>query len=589
MKFSERLRSFREGQGFSQQEFAELLGIGRITVVRWENGTSKPSSLAAEKLERVGFGKISRNDTKDVSTPRLSLNGKGGQSTFLPNADIRKSINIGSTVYGFNPSPYVLNGPEDQLPFFEQLYKLQEINNLPCSENEYAKRLSVVRDVDSLGVTAQFSLENPKDIAKHWNPNYGSHGWHRYVGRFPPQLVRALINHFGAKRGEVVCDPFAGSGTTLVESRLLGLRGIGIEVCPLSCLISRTKSKFPLQTDSLEDTVRLLGDFYEQKWSRFVAGRNVNELAYQEILGRPGNSIPQFPNYDKWMNQDALLGSSIIVEFAESLSGYIRDAVCCALSASMRSIGNVDVDVVRAEYSKKPRGSVDVLKLVQRALRRMLFDIDNMSRTHVDFISSEDNIQVIGKSMLEAQISPGEIDYIITSPPYGVESLSYLRTHLLSYRCLQPILSYDPYSFNEKIIGAEYVDDNGKITPNWEAASYSPTFTNFFEGTMKGVDTKKLIQRKYMMMHFFDSMIGVGRQFRTWLHSGSRIAFVVGNKKIGEQVIPTDTIICEIFEKLGFRFDNAISQKLKCNNSNSEVPWQEKIIQDEFVMLFSKQ
>ncbi|MDE2724755.1 MAG: hypothetical protein OXI59_15395, partial [Gemmatimonadota bacterium] len=278
---------------------------------------------------------------------------------------------------------------------------------------------------------------------------------------------------------------------------------------------------------------------------------------------------------------------SIVVEFAQTLNGYQQDAICCALSSSMRSIGNVDVDVVRAEYRKTPRQNVDVLKLVTRVLRKMIGDIGKSLETHQGLIGSSDDIKIIESSLLEANLPSDSVDYVITSPPYGVEAISYLRTHLLSYRSLQPILGYDPYSFNDKIIGAEYVKENGTTKANWLTSDYSSTFKHFFQNEALE-ESAKILRRKDMMMHFFDDMVNVAKLFRNMIRKNGKIAFVVGNKKIGDYVIPTAEIISEIFESFGLELYDTIGHKLKCNNSNSEVPWQERIIQDEFVLLFTR-
>ena len=580
----ERLRQFRTDKGFSQQDLADLIGVGKITVARWENGTSKPSPLAAEKLEEIGIGKIDKSETKAVSSPKSA---KTPEEQKRLRERIRRKIKLGQKAFSFDPVPYVMNGPDDQVDFFETLYDLQEHSTLPCSETEYIKRLSLVSAVPGL-IPAQSALEHSRSSAKHWNPNYGPHGWHRYVGRFPPHLVRAIINHFGAKKDEVICDPFAGSGTTLVESRLLGLRGIGIDICPLSCLISRTKSKFPESTSSLEKLSEGLTYFYQDRWTNFVGKAKIQEVAHHQIINRKGNSIPVFPNYEKWLIPEALLGVSIIVEIAENLKGFEQDALCCALSSCMRSIGNVDVDVVRAEYRKTPRENVDVLKFVKRSLRKMIFDIERSVLTHQGLIGSPENIKVLKMSLFDVNLPEKSVDYIITSPPYGVEVISYLRTHLLSYRCLQPILDYDPYGFNEKIIGAEYVKENGTTQSNWSASRFSSTFTEFFDSETATEPSEKFLRRRDMMMHFFDDMVKVGNLFRRLLRRGGRLAFVIGNKKIGNHTIPTAKIISEIFESFGLDLYAEIGHKLKCNNSNSEVPWQERTIQDEFVLLFTR-
>lgn len=583
---AERLHAFRAARNLTPQDLADLIGVSRITILRWETGTSKPKGQTAEKLEEIGFGKIEKSDTKHSSIPRLTLQPERREEL---RADIRQTLAVNGKSIPFEPSPFVVNGPSDQLQFFEVLFGLQEHTVISCSESEYLQRLALVATVSDENIpTSQYLLEKPKANSRSWSSNYGSHGWHRYIGRFPPHVVRALINHFDAKPGDVVLDPFVGSGTTLVECRLLGIKAIGIEITPLSSLISRAKSQFPTDVNYLVKLVAVFEEFYQQRWSQFLQDRDLTTLPYEEIINRPGNSVPMFANYEKWFTKEALLGVSIVVEFAQSVEGYHRDFVCCALSANMRSIGNVDVDVVRAEYRKKPRLNVDVLKLVSRWMKRMTSDIQEMVSSHVHLIADPTNIEVIENDILDTDFPAHSVDFIITSPPYGVEASSYIRTHLLSYRTLQPILNYDPYSTNKKIIGSEYADGDFSPISSLKTAHISPSYVEFFEQQYESGISAKVVSRNSMMMRFFDEMVESSRLFSKWLRPNGRIAFIVGNKRIGNTLVPTDKIIAEIFGAMGLRLDQVISQKLKTNNSNSEVPWQERTIQDEFIMLFTK-
>jgi site-specific DNA-methyltransferase (adenine-specific) len=49
---------------------------------------------------------------------------------------------------------------------------------------------------------------------------------------FPKLLVERCIKLAGYNNDTVVCDPFLGSGTTLVVAKRLGIKGVGIELDP---------------------------------------------------------------------------------------------------------------------------------------------------------------------------------------------------------------------------------------------------------------------------------------------------------------------------------------------------------------------
>lgn len=81
--------------------------------------------------------------------------------------------------------------------------------------------------------------------------NSGAHlGW--YWGNFIPQIPRQLMLRY-TRRGDWVLDPFAGSGTTLIECRRLGRHGIGVELNPETAaraadLVQRAENPYGVQT-----------------------------------------------------------------------------------------------------------------------------------------------------------------------------------------------------------------------------------------------------------------------------------------------------------------------------------------------------
>ena len=587
LPFNERLRKFRYSLGYSKADLAAELGVSPITLYRWETGSTRPSPLAAEKLGKMGFGVVASEETNITTVPRLN-NRKATQDA---KAAADKLRNEGMTVIGTPdrcttalPASFVRNGPPDQAAFHRKLLNLQVESALPLPDLN--RRLSMVEEVEGFGRTSQHLLEKPRPVAVSWNSNYGSHGWHRYVGRFPSHVIRALLNHFGADSNSIVCDPFAGSGTTAVECRLLGIPFVGIEICPLSAMMTRTKAAFPPDPNVLLGLARDFISFHDTAWTSFVGMRDIASVSHEEILARKGNGILHFANVERWFSREALLGTSIAVEYGMAQEGFAREAVLTALSAKMRSIGNVDVDVVRAEYRKKPRTDVNVARLVSRRMTKMAGDISASLASHADLIGKESDILIHEGSVLDIELGDGSVSHIITSPPYGIEAISYLRTHLLSYRSLVAHLDHDPYGTREKTIGSEYLvetEENAGV----RAQGHSDTCGLFFRKNQQA-DNTKYSQRRAAMMQFCDDMLSVGQRMARWMKPNGQLAFIIGNKRLGDEVIPMDAIVTELFAACGLRPVDAIRHKLKTNNSNSQVPWQERIIQEESIILFRK-
>ncbi|HVS86377.1 MAG TPA: DNA methyltransferase, partial [Gaiellaceae bacterium] len=81
------------------------------------------------------------------------------------------------------------------------------------------------------------------------------HRLHPYHGKFIPQLVEVLLDRY-FERGGHVLDPFAGSGTTLVQALESGLDATGVEVAAFNCLLVGVKTAqydLPLLEEELRD------------------------------------------------------------------------------------------------------------------------------------------------------------------------------------------------------------------------------------------------------------------------------------------------------------------------------------------------
>ena len=67
------------------------------------------------------------------------------------------------------------------------------------------------------------------------------HRLHPYLGKFVPQLVDVFLErHF--RPGDTILDPFAGSGTTLVEASVHGCPAVGVDISAFNALLCRVKT-----------------------------------------------------------------------------------------------------------------------------------------------------------------------------------------------------------------------------------------------------------------------------------------------------------------------------------------------------------
>jgi hypothetical protein len=95
---------------------------------------------------------------------------------------------------------------------------------------------------------------------------YLTHWYYPYKAKFHPQMVKALINWTGLREGDLLLDPFVGSGTALIEARTIGVNTVGIDIDPVCILQAKVKCELlDMTADEIEVVPRNeVFDFFDK-------------------------------------------------------------------------------------------------------------------------------------------------------------------------------------------------------------------------------------------------------------------------------------------------------------------------------------
>jgi DNA methylase len=243
------------------------------------------------------------------------------------------------------------------------------------------------------------------------------HRLHPYHGKFIPQLVEILLDRFVEPGGHVL-DPFAGSGTTLVQALESGYDATGIDVAAFNCLLMKVKTA---QYDLPE-----------------LAAELRDACARVDSLPRPSRRPSGYLR--KWYAPRA---AAELLGFRELIPEYRhRDVLRVVLSRAARSArlaAHFDLEAPRApqrgEYwCHKHRRECRPVAAAAGFLRR--YTLDTLARID-EFAALRDperEARIVHGDARDAKLGTG-FDGVLTSPPYpGL--IDYHEQHRYAYALL---------------------------------------------------------------------------------------------------------------------------------------------------------
>ena len=394
-----------------------------------------------------------------------------------------------------------------------------------------------------------------QDLSFHSkDSSYASHNFHPFPAKFPPQLPREFITELTSSN-EIVLDPMVGSGTTILETYLLGRHGIGFDIDPLALLISRVKvrcfNKYQLSqigneiikraSTSVEEHTEDLTSELENRWDLktkefvdywFAAEIQIELLALiNEIEKITDGAIKDFFR---------LVFSSVIITKSGGVS-YAFDLAHTRPHRAKVVISQRGEMLLGHDLEDKlaPR-----IKLLTKKLRSPIAEFEKRLGKNLSGILEPTMFDEIPPSIKygDAKSLPVDCesaDLIITSPPYASNAIDYMRAHKFSLVWLDYVI--DELSQKRK----EYLGGESLTGINFEDL---PQKT---QEVVMHISQKD--ERKSRVLHrYYSEMTRVLREMFRVLKLGKAAIVVVGNSVWRGQSTETHTCIANIGESIGF-------------------------------------
>ena len=400
---------------------------------------------------------------------------------------------------------------------------------------------------DSGAITNNSNSMNAEDKAFH--------DWYRFVLSYPPHLVRDYINDFQLNENTVLLDPFCGTGTTLVESKLNHIPAIGLEANPFPHFASRVKADWQIDSQELQDFAEeVINATYETllaqgiddrslSWNSTIQLKQLDEQATRALIK---NSISPLP----------LHKTLVLLERIEKQkrSPAYKYGILALGNALVTTIGNLrfgpEVGV------GKIKKDVPVVSVWHHEIKKMIGDLKQVEGENYP----QPQIYLADAREINRVIKPNSIDAVITSPPYPNEK-DYTRTTRLEsvilgfFTEMLQIRTHKKRLLRSNTRGVYKVDDDDKwIKDNQRVQELAAMIENRRVVLHKTSGFERLYARVTKL--YFGGMARHLQELTHVLKPGAKLAYVVGDQASYLRVlIQTGELLGEIAEDIGYEVE----------------------------------
>ena len=234
-----------------------------------------------------------------------------------------------------------------------------------------------------------------------------------------------------------------GSGTTLVESKVLGRNAIGIDVNPLACLISKVKTTI-IQKPALVEISKILMLLKEDIFDLHCNNTTFNRGEKRTIICN-SNSKTLHPNIQKWYHQNVIHELLTIKYRLDNVENQdVKDFLLVSFSSILRSVSNATSGFGNLMINKQALPKTRIYEKFALVVRCML---KSMSEYNVEATNSD--IRIVNHDSRRIEfINDETIDFICTHPPY-MAAVPYAEYQKLSLWWL----GFSQYELEKRLIG----------------------------------------------------------------------------------------------------------------------------------------
>jgi DNA methylase len=394
-----------------------------------------------------------------------------------------------------------------------------------------------------------------------------AHNWFRFVLSFPPHLVREYLDRFGVGEGQYVLDPFAGTGTTLVEAKKHGVVSFGIEANPIAHFSAQVKTDWSGDPDTLmahayliaeaataeldadgidDDNLPLLRRNWNEHSQEHQVRRALRSLLVEQEKLLLTNSISPLP-----LHKTLVLLDHMQHQHDEKYSRYERLALADAL---VSSISNLHFGPEVGVGPMKPDAPV-----IGPWLHRVAAIATDL-RTLGAKTQTSATVHLADARHVSKVLAPHSIDAVITSPPYPNEK-DYTRTTRLE----SVLLGFVQSRADLQALKRGLVRSNTRGVYKGDQDDIWITGHPEIERIAEAIETRRIelgktsgFERLYAKVTklYFGGMAQHLADLRAVLRPGARLAYVVGDQASYLRImIRTGQLLADIASSLGYEVE----------------------------------